>query len=331
MSFAALAVVVGLLFALVGGRSENPPLAIAPFDADRARRLQQAWAEYLGVPAEITNSIGMRLVLIPPGQFEMGSSEQEVQRLIEQAKQRGATRPRDMAREAPKHRVRITKPFYLGTCEVTQSEYESVMGDNPSYFSSTGDGKDLVAGEDTSRLPVEAVPWGSAFEFCQKLSILSTEIAAGRLYRLPTEAEWEYACRAGTTARFHFGDDETRAGGYAWFAGNSAGRPHAVGQKKSNAWGLYDMHGNVWEWCADRYGQSYYAQSPFQDPKGPSSGDRRILRGGTFGPAEVTSCRSANRASAGPKRRNSNDGFRVVCEIPQAPRSAAPATATPHR
>jgi eukaryotic-like serine/threonine-protein kinase len=141
--------------------------------------------------------------------------------------------------------------------EVTQGEYERVMGTNPSHFK--GD----------PRLPVETVSWQDAMTFCERLSALPAERSAGRVYRLPTEAEWEYACRAGSTTIYSFGDSEGSLGDYAWYDSNSGSKTHPVGQKRPNAWGLYDMHGNVWEWCSDWYDGSYYASSPVDDPTGP--------------------------------------------------------------
>ena len=141
--------------------------------------------------------------------------------------------------------MRITKPFYLGRHEVTQEQYERVMGVNPSNFKGP-------------QHPVEQVSWDDAVSFCDKLSALPEEQAAGRMYRLPTEAEWEYACRAGSTTRYSFGDDEADLGDHAWFDDNSSPRHIRWARSSPNAWGLYDMHGNVWEWCADWYDENYY-------------------------------------------------------------------------
>lgn len=206
-------------------------------------------------PTEITNSIGMKMVLIPAGEFLMGSPDSDRY---------------GHDQEKPQHVVRITRPFYWGLFPVTQEQYERVTGGNPSRF--TGD---------PSR-PVEQVSWEDASEFCRRLSALPEEEAAGHVYRLPTEAEWEYACRAGSTTRYYFGDSEESIGDYAWWSENSERTTHPVGQKKPNAWGLHDLYGNVWEWCADWYGEDYYSQSPPSDPNGPSSGDMRVLRGGAF-------------------------------------------------
>jgi len=272
----------------------RPALPVAPFDATEARRHQKAWADHLGVDVEITNSIGMRLVLIPPGEFMMGSPESEQNRYESEHQ----------------HRVRITKGFYLGINEVTQAEFEEVMGRNPSGFTS-------VAGQDTGRFPVEDVSWDDAVEFCGKLSRLPEERRAGRVYRLPTEAEWEYACRAGTTSVFHFGDtlSSTQAnfnGDHPYGAASKGPylrRPAQVGSYQPNAWGLFDMHGNIWEWCSDRYAD-YYRHSPVDDPQGPL-GVYRVLRGGSWcGLGRL--CRSAYRDGYGPGYRDDFFGVRVA-------------------
>jgi formylglycine-generating enzyme required for sulfatase activity len=237
----------------------------------------------------------MKLVLIPAGEFLMGSPDSDSE----------AT-----SAEKPQHRVRISKPFYLGMYEVTQAEYQRVMGANPSYFSTT------KVGQDTSQHPVETVAWTDAVEFCRKLSELPEEKAAGRIYRLPTEAEWEYACRAGSATKYGFGDSEIQLGEYAWYGSNSGGATHPVGQKKPNAFGLYDMHGNVWEWCQDWYSDTYYGQFARQtaadDPVGPSSGTNRVLRGGASNNYLPRDLRSANRGRYSPDNRYDNVGCRVV-------------------
>jgi formylglycine-generating enzyme required for sulfatase activity len=169
-----------------------------------------------------------------------------------------------------------------------------------------------MPGEDTSRHPVEMVNWDEAVEFCRRLSSTPAERAARRVYRLPTEAEWEYACRAGTTTLWYYGGDEAGLGQYAWFDKNSDGTTHPVGEKKPNAWGLYDMQGNVWQWCADRFSADYYKQSAPSDPVGPSTGVSRVLRGGGLR-NRAPFCRSAYRFKYGNTYR-SGFGFRVVLE-----------------
>jgi len=212
----------------------------------------------------------MKMVLIRPGKFMMGEGE-------------------------GRREVTISKPFYLGATEVTQAQYQAVMGANPSRV------KDPAA-------PVENVSWNDAAEFCKKLSERTRQTV-----RLPTEAEWEYACRAGTQTAFSFGDDPSALGDYAWHLGNSDGRSHPVGQKKPNAWGLYDMHGNVWEWCADWYGE--YPKDAATDPSGPASGAARVLRGGSWLFGDPACFRCAYRYAA-PAYRGGSVGFRCAAAVP---------------
>jgi formylglycine-generating enzyme required for sulfatase activity len=191
----------------------------------------------------------MKFRKIPAGKFTMGSPENEKER---------------EPKEGPQHLVTITSPFYLGMYEVTQAQWKAVMGNNPSHFK----GNDL---------PVESVSWNDVQSFIQKLN----QQEKGNKYRLPTEAEWEYACRAGSNTRFSFGDDAAVLGQYAWYNKNSGKSPHPVGQKKPNAWGLYDMHGNVNEWCQSWSGQ--YPSGPVTDPTGySSSSTKRVIRGGSW-------------------------------------------------
>ena len=227
-----------------------------------------------------TNSIGMKLRLIPAGEFMMGSPGTESDRRADETQ----------------HRVSITKPFYLGVTEVTQEQYQKVMGSNPSKFKGPQN-------------PVEQVNWSDAVEFCRKLSAMPAEKTAGHVYRLPTEAEWEYACRSGTTTAYGFGDDASRLGDYGWFRSNSDSGTHPVGEKKPNAWGLYDMHGNVWEWCQDWYGA--YPSGSATDPTGATSGSFRVFRGGSwYFIARI--CRSAYRDRDTPGYRIYFLGFRVL-------------------
>ena len=238
------------------------------------------------LPENYTNGIGMQFKLIPAGEFMMGSRTDD---------------PGRPDHETPQHRVRITKPFYLGIFEVTQAEYEKVMGANPSHF------------EGSSR-PVEQVSWEDATEFCTKLS----EVDEKNAYRLPREAEWEYACRAGTTTRYSCGDELEPE--YAWFQGNSGEQTHPVGEKRPNAWGLHDMHGNLYELCADWYAPDFYGRSPLDDPVGPLTGSRRVSRGGGW-PRRSRSCRAASRAFPPAGWKCYDQGFRVVA----VPLSLAPA------
>ena len=186
----------------------------------------------------------MKFVLIPPGEFVMGSPADE------QGRRLG---------EGPQHRVQILQPFYLGRYEVTQAEYQQVTRDNPS----------MTAGAGNGRLPVEEVSWDEVTQFCQRLGQ-----AEGKSYRLPTEAEWEFACRAGTTTQFSFGDDPALLAKYGWYANNAQGSTRAVGLMAANPFGLHDMHGNVFEWCQDWFSEGYYLKSTPADPIGPSSGTK---------------------------------------------------------
>jgi len=328
------------------------PTAAAPFDAAQARQHQEAWAKHLQVPVEMTNSIGMKFVLIPPGEFDMGTAAAQVERELEEGRQPQFRVEQfyieRVSAEAPQHRVKITRPFYLAVCEVTQGEYEQIISANPSAFCATGTASKKVAGKDTRRHPVEVVSWPEAGTFAQRLSALPAETSAQRGYRLPTEAEWECACRAGTTTRWSCGDDEATLLDYAWFKENSDGVSHPVGEKKPNPWGLFDMHGNVWEWCSDRYTTNYYSQATLTDPQGPPLEDAyRVVRGAGWD-RHALGCRSAYRGIGGAKPwpiRNNFIGFRLACEVAArsritstapdaqpsasaAPTPAAPASAT---
>jgi formylglycine-generating enzyme required for sulfatase activity/tRNA A-37 threonylcarbamoyl transferase component Bud32 len=311
----------------------NPAVSgAAAVSAAKARAYQQMWANGLGAPLSQTNSIGMRFVLIPPGEFEMGSTDQEIAADVESRKKytEDSWSCKLLLSEGPRHSVKISKPFYLAMFDVTQGEYQAVIGNNPSNFSGTGpheprftpalspkemttrasDAK-KVAGKDTSRHPVEMISWEDATEFCRKLSALPKERAAQRAYRLPTEAEWEYACRAGSDTRWSFGNDEASLKDHAWFWDNAGGMTHPVGQKKPNAWDLYDMHGSVWQWCADWFADDYYRRALSSDPTGAPRGATRVLRGGAWD-YSASNCRSAFRFHHVPTVRFDCYGFRVL-------------------
>ena len=272
--------------------------------SDVAREHQQRWAKQLKIPAVQANSIGMEMVLIPAGEFLMGSPEGEKDSASDQH---------------PQHPVQITKPFYMAAYTVTQGEYQRVMGSNPSCFSASGKGGEKVSTMDTSRFPVEQVSWEEAVGFCRKLSALPEEQAAGRAYRLPTEAEWEYACRAGSSTPFHFGsvlngNEANCDGNYPYGTetkGQYLGRTTAVGSYRPNAFGLFDMHGNVRQWCQDWYGSDYYANSPTEDPTGPSTASNRVARGGSWDDY-AGSCPAAHRGNHLPDSHNPILGFRVA-------------------
>ena len=258
-------------------------LFLTPGD-EKVRRLLEVVPYLPG--REVVNGAGMRLMLVPAGTFAMGSPSGEVGR---------------QACEGPARPKTIARPFYLGAHPVTQGEFERIMGTNPARFRH-------VSGHDTTAFPVENVTWHEADEFCRRLSALPFEKERGRRYRLPTEAEWEYACRAGEASQpFSTGRslgsaqanfDGRRPYGHAAF-GEFRGRTIRVGTFAANAWGLFDMHGNVWEWCADRFDEA---------------GEARVLRGGSW-QNHAASCRSASRDWIGPGYRGCTVGFRVVLEI----------------
>ncbi len=229
--------------------------------------------------------------------------------------------------------MEISRAFYMGVYEVTQAEFQKVTGKNPSSFSSArgrlGMGSDNIQVQDTNDFPVEGVTWNASVDFCKRLSAISTEKWAGRVYRLPTEAEWEYACRAGTSTyrAFHCGNSlSSRQANFDAMNGSGGSRnirdylirTTRVGSYKPNAWGLYDMHGNVWEWCSDWYGKDYYKHSPRKDPKGPKRGEGRVQRGGSWFDVPEN-CRSARRAARDPDRAFAVEGFRVVCTLAVTP------------
>ena len=256
--------------------SESGQILLAEHPAAPVAQTQAAGEEPNKAAADkLTNSIGMQLRLIKPGSFLMGST-------------RGDTD------EAPVHQVTLTKPFYIGAYEVTQAQYEQIMGSNPSHFRGP-------------QRPVEQVSWNDAQAFCQKLSAQEN-----RSYRLPTEAEWEYACRAGSTTEYYWGSSFYPR--YAWSHDNSNAETHDVGQRLPNAWQLFDMSGNVWEWCQDRRGQYSPSGAAETDPTGPVEGNTRALRGGSWY-SEADTCRSASRDKNAPDNRHHTFGFRVVLEI----------------
>ncbi len=223
----------------------------------------------------LDKSTRLEMVRIPSGEFDMGSSENDDD-------------------EKPVHHVQITKEFYMGATEVTQAQWLAVMGKQPTHFT----GQDF---------PVEHVSWENAKKFCEELSKKD-----GKPYRFPTEAEWEYACRAGTKTRFSFGDQDADLKERGWHKDNSGKRSQKAGSLKPNAWGLYDMHGNMWEWCGDLY--SEYRKESATDPTGPDKGVNRVMRGGSWYEGSQH-CSSANRFWDTPTSRYDAYGFRVARDL----------------
>jgi formylglycine-generating enzyme required for sulfatase activity len=332
-----------------GGRPENRTvdlgLRVSLIPADKATAAEPTNAP----PKQITNSIGMKLTLVPSGEFLMGSKEsaEETLAFFKKNYGTGIVEASSYDREHPQHRVRITKPFYLGTYHVTRGQFRQFVADT-GYKTDSEKGKRRGAVgwnldtkesgdaynekyswrntgfEQTDEHPVVNVSWNDAVAFCKWLSGKEN-----KTYRLPTEAEREYACRAGTTTRYYSGDDpETLAKvGNVADATLKAKFPVAtstikasdgyvftspVGSFRPNAFGLYDMHGNAWQWCSDWYGADYYAQSPTDDPTGPDSGKYHVLRGGSFALWPFDFWRSAGRFAAVPDYRTIFIGFRVA-------------------
>ena len=264
----------------------------------------------------IENSIGMKLAPVEPGTFLMGSTN-EFGRLAHEHQ----------------HEVTLSAKYYIGVYEVTQAQFDKVIDKNPSYFTKSGKGKDRVGDAETANFPVDSVTWEQARDFCRRLSSMPAEKKANRFYRLPTEAEWEFACRAGTKTVFHLGEslasaqanfdgnhpyltreDVIKGESIAKLAGPFLKRPTTVGSYEANALGLYDMHGNVREWVADWYSPVYFKNSPKNDPKGPEKGTKKVARGGDWY-YFAAGCRSASRYDHEPDEPRNYHGFRVVCEI----------------
>jgi formylglycine-generating enzyme required for sulfatase activity len=230
------------------------------------------------------NLIGQKFVYIRPGSFMMGSNSYDLD-------------------EKPVHRVTLTRGFYMQTTEVTQGQWLEIMGTRP------WSGKKYL--QERRDKPAVYISWRDVKMFIRRLNLRDV-----KRYRLPTEAEWEYACRAGSNSMYSFGDTQYRLGEYAWYRKNAwdMGKKygHSVGTKRPNLWGLYNMHGNVYEWCEDWYNKNYYLSSSVTDPMGPSSGSYRVLRGVSWADS-ANSCRSSNRNRSKPDQRDSYTGFRLVC------------------
>lgn len=300
-------------------------------DLEIRQSLQSIIAKILLNSAK-SKSTGIEFRLVDAGKFAMGSPPKEADRRADELL----------------HDVNITYQFMIGIHEITQKQYQQIMECNPSWFAIQGGGQDLIKGHDVSEFPVENISWFDAVEFCNRLSKLdkyeayylladvkhetdsiksaTVKIAGGRGYRLLTEAEWEYACRAGTTKPYSYGNGNTgkdanlRSGTATAYGSaidvKSLNRTTKVGSFPANPWGVFDMHGNVAEWCWDWYDKDYYATAPNKDPAGPDRGVQRVLRGGSWLLSE-SSCRSASRAGQTPDERKQYLGFRIARTPPQ--------------
>jgi formylglycine-generating enzyme required for sulfatase activity len=276
---------VGCAVSAVPATSAAQPVRQAPtgLSPALAGEAPQPGAE---MTAALPGNATIEFVWIRPGTFTMGSAQLEEPEVYN-------GRPMGFTKEQPAHQVTLSRGFWLGKCEVTQAQWERVMGSNPSLF-------------EGSNRPVEQVSWEDVQEFIGKLN----QSDAQAEYRLPTEAEWEYACRAGTTTRWSFGDDGSQLGEYAWWRGNSGESTQDAGKKKPNAWGLYDMHGNVREWCQDWFGS--YPSDAQTDPTGPASGSVRVFRGGGWRYDGPLCLRAAFRDAGNPTFWAAYLGFRLV-------------------
>ena len=341
----------------------TPPLAKAPFDAAQAKAHQAAWAKHLGIEVETTNSVGAKMVLIPPGEFLMGEQINVGLKFAQDAKlSLNNTEKSRMQEEGPQHRVMISRPFCLSATEVTVGQFRRFV-ETTKYWTQaelfgSGNADTWTAPKDvkpeavkitwrtpgydtTENTPVTQVTWGDAVRFCNWLSEQEglnpcyegnesgdwKLVAGANGYRLPAEAEWEFACRAGTTTQYSFGDDPTLLSNYGWSSESGVKNPQPVAVKLPNPFGLFDMHGNVREWCYDWYSAEFYGNSPQADPQGPEFGTDRVMRGGRWNTNSVNS-RSTFRNDIAPFLRNGFGGFRIV-RAPPPPQSATDILTSP--
>lgn len=345
-----------LLFPIASHAADAPPRAVAPFNAAQARAHQAAWAEHLKTTIDEQNAIGMSLVLIPPGEFLMGGDPQlltETAAWADSVRQNpaGIERIRIEGDEQPQHRVRLTRPYRIGATEVTIEQYrrfvtatqyitevERFGGGNSAKLDEPDEKKRKQLWQApgytvTDDTPVTQLTWNDMVAFCNWLSEAERRqpcyrrddqqafqlVAGTNGYRLPSEAEWEYCCRAGTLTQYWFGNDRRDLPRYAWFQANA---DHAgaqpVAKKPANAFGLFDMAGNVWERCQDWHDARYYARSPLDDPPGPESGATKVVRGAGWHYFDLH-CRSAYRNHYRLIARTGNTGFRVVCSAASSP------------
>ena len=327
-----------------------PPRAISPFDATQARTYQQEWADYLDTAVETTNSLGGTMILIPPGEFLMGSTDEEVAKGLKLADALNlpaeAFERSRIQEEQPQHSVTIARPFCMSATEVTVGQFrefatstrywtqaEQFGGGNSSNWTAPNNLKpeDVKISwrapgyAPSDQLPVTQVTWSDAIAFCNWLSEQELLdpcyessgkrdwklISGANGYRLPTEAEWEFACRAGTTGQFSFGDDYALIKEYAWTGESQISAPQPVALKRPNPFGLFDLHGNVREWCYDWYSSEVYAEPAQTDPTGPDYGTDRVMRGGRWQRHAING-RSAFRHDINPFQRDTQGGFRIV-------------------
>jgi formylglycine-generating enzyme required for sulfatase activity len=298
--------------------SQEVPVNSTPGSSKREDTARAEPDHYVAPEILISGAAKIVLRLVPSGEFMMGSP---------------AGDSTGRWTERPQHPVRITRPFYLGAREVTQQQYQDIMGTNPSFFSPGGEGKDAISGKSTQAYPVEQVSWFDAVRFCNTLSdldglepfyrmedkIVDVPDWNGRGYRLPTEAEWEYACRANgpQPSESTLGVQSARLRELAWFGEPlTTGTTHPTGQKRPNAFGFYDMHGNVAEWCWDWFDPRYYEVAPMEDPRGPSGIGRssRIYRGGSWY-SDLIVCRPNYRRSEPPGLHFPLCGLRIACSV----------------
>ncbi len=296
---------------------DAPQLAAAPFDAGQAAQHQAAWAKYLGVPVVYTNSIGIRFRLIPPGQFMMGASDAEYKKVTSEETDNNFIR--GFRSESPQHNVVLTQPFYLAVNEVTRASYADVMEleEDPTA--------------DEQQLPVGGVDFNKAIEFCERLSKRELLVAPAREktqlvnlegntdgYRLPTEAEWEYACRAGTETMFYAGDIPESCKDVGWIDTNSEAQSHPIAKLKANAFGIYDMHGSVWEWVEDHWNpityQSYRTTAAIDPLPANDAGFGRLVRGGNY-QYSYRAARAAARRDMTENRSYDELGFRIILPV----------------
>jgi len=305
---------------LPGAPVDGVPIAAAPFTADEARAHQQRWADHLGIPVEWTNSIGMEFILIPPGEYTRGYLPENYPPELINPEEATADPSHVIILQScvPAHRVRLTQPFYLAKTEVTQRQFEQVMGYEVGYFRTGMPGEAVLDTLDTDDLPAENLGWSMAVDFCERLSEREAFGDPDARYRLPTDAEWAFAIRAGTTMRFWHGEDLDTRGVYEVSSDMAGGHPHPVASGRPNPFGLYDMGGNVAEYCSDWWAPDEfqrYADRAAVDPMGPEDGVpgglMRVVRGGHFS-VRPTDHESTKRTRHDPTLWDSTVGFRVA-------------------